>query len=110
MPTFADLGIPFPLFEAPIETCPDYVGEQDCCVSQQRKEHCFELGIGSWLKISCVACGGDLFLSGSADDDWPATCRHCGGPTPPRFAGEKAYVCYEALRAGLAGFTKDSAF
>lgn len=111
MATFADLGIPFPLFEAPIATCPDYVGAQHCCLSRQRKDHCFRLGIGSWVRIRCQGCGGDLFLAPAEDPFRAATCRHCGAPTPPPLCQqEKAFVSYEALRAGLAGFTKDSDF
>lgn len=111
MATFADLGIPFPLFEAPIETCPDYVGRQHCCVSGQNQEHCFRLGVGAWVKLGCPGCGGDLFLSPTADFFRATTCRHCGAPTPPPLAGQdEAFVCYRVLRDGLAGYTKDSDF
>src|SRR5438445_2240821 len=111
MATFADLDIPFPLFEAPIETCPDYVGPQHCCVSGQSKDHCFRLGVGSWVKIACPSCGGDLFLSPIADSFRTTTCRHCGEPTPPPLAEkDKAFASYEVLRHGFAGYTKDSDF
>ena len=111
MASFADLGIPFPLFEAPIATCPDYVGPQDCCVLHQSKHHCFRLGIGSWVKMSCQVCSGDLFLAPTENPFRAATCRHCGAPTPsPLCPKEKAFVSYEALRAGLAGYAKDSEY
>ena len=111
MTTFADLGIPFPLFEAPIKTCADYVGRKNCCVSGQSQDHCFRLGAGSWVKLGCQSCGGDLFLSATANRFRPATCRHCGTPTPPPLAEQdEAFVCYRALRDGLAGYTKDSDF
>jgi len=111
MVTFADLGIPFPLFEAPIATCPDYVGVQHCCVSRKSKDHCFRLDIGAWVKMNCQVCRGELFLTPTEDTTRAASCRHCGAATPPPLCHEKkAFVCYEALRAGLAGYTKDSDF
>lgn len=111
MPTFTDLGIPFPLFEAPTETCPDYVRRQHCCVSGQSKDNCFRLGAGSWVKVGCPACGGDLYLSPTVESFRPTECRHCGDPTPPALATQQeAFVCYEALRSGLAGHTKDCDF
>lgn len=111
MATFADLGMPFPLFEAPIETCPDYVGRQYCCISGQSKNQCFRLDIGSWVKIGCTTCRGDLFVSPTTDIFRATACRHCGAPTPPPLTDQnKAFVCYEMLREGLAGYTKDSDF
>jgi len=67
--------------------------------------------MGSWVKVGCTACGGDLFLSATASSFRAIACRHCGGPTPPPLSDqEEAFACYEMLRSGLAGYTKDCDF
>lgn len=111
MTTFADLGIPFPLFEASIRACPDYVGRQHCCVSDRIQDHCFRLGIGSWIRVECSTCGGFLFLLPTGDACRSVPCRHCGAPTrSPVAVQEEAFVSYHELRSGRAGYTKDSDF
>ena len=58
MATFADLGIPFPLFEAPIDESSDYagIGRPAACAAVKDR-HCFDLGIGDALIRPCPACG-----------------------------------------------------
>ena len=110
MPTFADLGIPFPLYEAPVETCPDYVGAQLCCVSGEHREHCFSFENGGYVRLPCLGCGKQLFVK-PAPDQFPTACIRCGAPVlAPLVDGDAAYVSYEALRAGDAIFTKDTEY
>lgn len=111
METFADLGIPFPLYEAPIRTCPDYEGKKICCIAKEERTHCFHLGIGSWVKMPCIECKTDLYLNPIADQYRMKECPHCKAPTPPPIAEkDNAYVSYEELRSGQAGYTKDSVY
>jgi hypothetical protein len=53
MATFADLGIPFLLFEAPTDEPSDYAGLATCRLCGGRNRHCFELGIGDALILPC---------------------------------------------------------
>lgn len=46
MTTFAELGIPFPLFEAPTSEASDYVGLSSCRLCEVKSRHCFRLDIG----------------------------------------------------------------
>ncbi len=54
MATFADLGIPFPLFEAPTTEASDYAGVATCRLCGGKGCHCFEVG---HLILSCPTCG-----------------------------------------------------
>ena len=111
MPTFADLGIPFPLYEAPVETCSAYEGARTCCVTGERRDHCFALRAGGYVRVRCSACDESLYLHPTDDTFRAKICPQCGAPTPPPLVdGDEAYVSYEALRAGDAVITKDTDF
>lgn len=111
MPTFADLGIPFPLFEAPTEEASDYAGIATCRLCGCGGRHCFELGIGDDLILPCPACGSETGLS--ADGRGDGHCRSCGTPVlfpQPLKAKKQVLVCYDCLRSGAAALTKDTEF
>lgn len=111
MPTFADLGIPFPLFEAPTNEASDYAGLATCRLCGGQDRHCFELGIGDALILPCPACGLENGLD--ADDGADAPCRSCGSVVPfpePLKAKRQLLVCYDCLRAGKAAMTKGTEF
>jgi uncharacterized protein CbrC (UPF0167 family) len=111
MATFADLGIPFPLFEAPIEDASDHVAPATCRLCGGRDRHCFELGIGDALILPCPACGAMNGLD--ADDRADVPCRSCGGtvPFPEGLKAKKRLLaCYECLRGGKAALTKSTEF
>lgn len=111
MTTFSDIGIPFPLYKAPIETCPNYSGEQYCCLTNKKQEHCFRLGVGGYVKMRCPKCTGELYLQPVADRFRAKTCFHCGAPAPGPIADkDNPFVSYDALRAGQAIFTKDTSY
>ena len=111
MPTFADLGIPFPLFEAPTDEASDYAGPATCRLCGAKDRHCFDLGIGDALILPCPACGTENGLD--ADDRADTYCRSCGSPVPfpePLRAKKQLLACYDCLREGKAAKTKDTEF
>ena len=107
MATFADLGIPFPLFEAPTDEASDYAGLATCRLCGVKDRHCFELGIGDALILPCPSCGLENGLD--ADDRADAPCRSCGSAVPfpkPLKAKKQLLACYDCLRAGKAAMTR----
>jgi len=106
--TFADLGIPFPLFEAPVIDASDYAGPAVCRLCRESDRHCFEVDD---LIAACPACGAENGLSTRARAD--VACRACGStvPFPEALRAKKQMlVCYRCLRAGKAAITKDTEF
>lgn len=111
MASFSDLGIPFPLFEAPTDEASDHVGIATCRLCGRGERHCFELGIGDALILTCPSCGTGTGLD--ADDRADAPCRSCGSTVTfpePLKAKKQLLACYECLRAGKAAMTKDTEF
>jgi uncharacterized protein CbrC (UPF0167 family) len=107
MTTFAELGIPFPLFEAPAEQAAEYAGLGACSLCGRAGQHCFRLGIGSTVMADCPACGTSNGVSAYEREARP--CRHCGSAVPfPELAAGELRACYDCLRAGKAALTKDS--
>lgn len=105
--TFAQLGIPFPLFEAPAEDSSDYAGLNHCCFCGKADQQCFSLGIGADVLLPCPRCGNINALK--ADDREDVGCRSCGATvhwTLPDF--ENLVICYQCLRQGRAAITKDT--
>lgn len=109
MTTFAKLGIPFPLFEAPSDEASEYVGVSTCLLCNS-KRHCFRLGIGDALVLPCPKCATDAFLD--ADDRVDRTCGSCGTvvvfPSIPK--EKEVQVCYDCLRSGKGTINKDTEF
>lgn len=109
MSTFADLGIPFPLFEARTDEASDYDGVATCRLCRRAGQHCFNMGIGSALILPCPACGAENGLR--ADDRKDAPCRSCGVsvPFPEALRTKKQMlVCYDCLRAGKGAMSKST--
>lgn len=108
MPTFASLGIPFPLFEADIEHASEYMGSRQCSLCGASGVHCFELGIGADIIVECSSCGAENPLD--ASDKKGAECRRCSTPVlfPKIKGGGGLVVCYSCLRSGEAALTKDT--
>ena len=105
--TFAELGIPFPLFEAPVEDAAEYNGMGTCSLCGRAGQHCFTLEIGCAVVALCPACGTENYLD--ADDRVDEPCRSCRRKVPfPDFGGEEIQACYDCLRAGKAAITKDT--
>lgn len=113
MNTFRQMGVPFPLHDAPIDSHDDgdYFGLGTCSVCEARNSHCFRLGVGSYLVIACSACGVANGLN--VYDAKAAQCRHCGKEVPfnSNVAGKREpKICYACLRAGKVALTKDTEF
>ncbi len=113
MNTFAELGIPFPLYEAPIDTADDsdYSGRGRCCICGTPDSPCFSLGIGKALIIDCPECGAANGLD--VDNKSGVPCRVCETVVdlPDRVAAKKEpKTCYHCLRAGKAALTKATEF
>jgi hypothetical protein len=108
MPTFAHLGIPFPLFEAPTSEASDYAGLATCRLCRGGDRHCFEV---DHLILLCPACGVEVGLYAAERAD--ASCRSCGSGVPfpePLKAKKQLLICYACLRAGKGVMTKSTGF
>jgi uncharacterized protein CbrC (UPF0167 family) len=106
-PTFADLAIPFPLFEAPAEEAPSHVGEAACSLCRQAPVHCFRLGIGADVVVACERCGAE---TGIDADDRAEACRACGVRVTLPHTDPELRACHRCLRAGRAAITHDTRF
>jgi uncharacterized protein CbrC (UPF0167 family) len=107
MTTFATLGIPFPLFEAPVDEASEYIGAGHCFACAGEQPHCFELGIGAAVILPCPNCGTANGLD--ADDREDGRCRSCRALVPfPEVEEENLLVCHACLRAGHAALKKDT--
>jgi|GEM_PF-913002 len=110
MGTFAQLGIPFPLYEAPIQDATGYAGKATCGVCGRHEQHCFILNIGCAVMIPCPSCKE---LNGlDANDRTNTPCRSCGHgiefSTPSNQDG--VHICYSCLREGKGAITQDTEF
>jgi hypothetical protein len=104
--SFDALGIPFPLFEAPVSEASGFepAGQCSLCPAQGPV---FTLGIGHDLIRSCPRCGQDTALEVS--DRKAAPCVHCKAPVPfPQLPGEPLRACHGCVRAGRVAFTQDT--
>jgi uncharacterized protein CbrC (UPF0167 family) len=105
--TFAQLGIPFPLFQGPVEQAGEYVGLDLCSICGAKGQHCFGLGIGCAVIAACPKCATDNGLD--ACDKEAASCRQCGGNIPfLEHDDEEFKACYACLRSGRAAISKDT--
>jgi hypothetical protein len=107
--TFAALGIPFPLFEAPISEASEYLALSQCALCGERRRHCFKLGVGDAIIVSCPQCSVQNGLSVSKQQ--AVRCRACGSVIRfPELLSKPLCVCYLCLRNGKAAMTKDTEF
>lgn len=104
--TFAQLGIPFPLFEGPADQADDYVGLRTCSLCKSRRQHCFDLEIGCAVMCECTACGTINGLDASDREDVP--CRQCKTSVLFPVTEGQINACYACLRAGKASIAKDT--
>ena len=105
-PTFADLGIPFPLFEASADEASNYHGLATCTLCGHPDRHCFEMGIGSDIILPCPRCHTENALD--ADDRASVFCRNCESPVTFPDYDTPILICYQCWRAGNAAFTMDT--
>lgn len=106
-PTFAELGTPFPLFDAYATEATKFVPDTLCSLCGATRPVCFELGIGSDVVLQCGSCGEDNGLD--AADRCDKSCHRCGREVVfPPFPDEQLTCCYACLRSGKAAMTKDT--
>ena len=111
MPTFKDIGIPFDLFDADVSLSSSYVGRKLCCITKKVNDHCFELGIGDYVRLRCSQCDSLGYYLPTSDSGRDKTCHFCGADAPePVAAAGEAFVSYEAIQNGDVVFTKDTEF
>jgi uncharacterized protein CbrC (UPF0167 family) len=105
--TFAELGIPFPLFDGPADQAGEYCGLSACSLCRTRRQHCFRLGIGCAVMLHCPKCGTLNGLDANNREDGP--CRQCQAAVPfPAIRDGEIKACYSCLRSGKAAITKDT--
>jgi uncharacterized protein CbrC (UPF0167 family) len=104
--TFTGLGIPFPLFEAPVTDAGGYVGLATCSLCRRGSQHCFRLGIGCAVMRDCPKCGTENGLDAYDSHDRP--CQQCGEVLKFPDSNGEVHTCYTCLRAGAAAITKDT--
>jgi hypothetical protein len=73
--TFAQLGIPFPLFEGSSDDASEYRGLATCTLCSRKRQHCFQLNIGCAVMCQCPNCGTVNGLDANDREDRP--CRMC---------------------------------
>lgn len=108
--TFAELGIPFPLYESFVDGT-EFAGIGTCCICLTRNSPSFRLGVGADVIIPCESCSTENGLD--VDDKASKGCRNCGArvPFPEGIALRKEpKTCYSCLRAGKAALSKDTEF
>ncbi len=93
--TFRELGIPFSLYEAKVDSCSRYVGRGMCALDQVERAHCFEV---DELIADCTHCGART----SSQDKCPGCGRAIDSPH------DFVIVGYEAIMEGRAGFVIDT--
>lgn len=106
--TFADLGIPFPLFEAPVEEAYWYHGAGECSLCRSTHAHCFQLPQFYAIQLPCQGCGTENFVD--VREAAGASCRSCSAslPLPYPADAEDVLACYPCARAGRAAMPKNT--
>lgn len=109
--TFTDLGIPFPLFEAPLTDASGYLGLARCCFCTREAVHCFAVGSTDEVVGSCRHCGEHMGLR--LRQEKKEVCWSCGQAMQMPVDMERLeelMVCYDCLRAGAVALAKDTAY
>ena len=107
--TFAELGIPFPLFEAPVSEATEYEGLGTCELCGATKSHCFRIGIGDSITRPCPSCRS--LVGHHVADQSEARCPSCNTVASwPSGLGTQIRACYACIRAGRGLMGKDTEF
>lgn len=108
MTTFQQLGIPFPLYEAPINESSEYQPDSSCSICKRHEQPCFNLSIGCALMVTCGRCKTVNGLDAHSRND--VECCVCGSPVlfPSELKENEIKTCYDCLRNGGAAMTKDT--
>jgi uncharacterized protein CbrC (UPF0167 family) len=104
--TFRDLGIPFPLFDAPTSEAAEYKGTGRCSLCRKEGAHRFELDCADVI-VRCSVCAVESELE--AHDLIEQTCHACGNRLNISASDQSAEVaCYGCLREGRVAIHKDT--
>ena len=104
--SFAQLGIPFPLYEAAVETCSDFIGRGECSVCARDEQWIFDAS--GELVVACSKCGRNNALTCVFKAD--SVCTNCAAPVVwPLARASQITVCYDCLRAGRVYLNHDMA-
>lgn len=107
--TFAELGIPFPLFAAPVAEASKYDGLGTCELCNTAESHCFRIGIGDAVTHPCASCGD--VVGHHVADRAAVPCPSCSAVAPwPAGLGGRIRVCCACVRAGRGLMGKDTEF
>ena len=101
--TFQELGIPFPLFEAPIECSGSFFECDDCSFCGSESVPCFEIEPEEKI-VECFKC------EGQSTREWgptqKAACAQCKSDFVNELEEEDLRICYPCLREGRAALEK----
>lgn len=103
MATFAELGIPFPLFEADASEATDYRGLGVCIVCTAQDVHCFK---PSAVPVICPSCYAENWLEVPHHE--PPMVEGLCSACHTRLPGGLGLACYACLRAGRVTLGKDT--
>ena len=114
--TFADLGIPFPLYEAPVRSCAAQVGPAICHFCRTERHYFCQLNDVSWMG-PCPECGTHNKQTGD-DRSWDGSqfawnCIACGAGLTSRtlkWTEERYLACLGCIGAREIGFARDTEF
>lgn len=103
MATFAELGIPFPLFEADAVEATEYRGLGVCIVCGTRDVHCFRPRV---VPVLCPSCDAENWLDVPLHEPpmVAGNCSTCHMPLPNGLG----FACYACLRASRVTLGKDT--
>lgn len=116
MTTFADLGIAFPLFEAPVRACASHVGPQVCPLCNTEQRYFQRISEVAWVG-PCPDCGttnrrtADEGTFDGTNFAW--RCSACEANLTSlilKWAEEKRLVCYRCVKERGIKFVKDTEF
>ena len=114
--TFADLGMPFPLFQADFDIAVEWARATTCGFCATAVEHGFLVGEHqsfpsentNKLVVPCAACGARNRFPVAA----PKVQKVCGCGSKlafPKRRGKKLFACYPCIQAGRVEFGHDRA-
>lgn len=105
MTTFDELGVPFPLFRAPVEEASNYEPSGDCTSCGRTAVPGFTLLDGGLVR-HCSNCGTRVLLN--VEDQASGGCPTCGTAVPfPESPGGDIYLCCTCFRDGRGLVTHD---
>lgn len=104
MPTFADMGIHFAMFEADVSEAARWSPDGQCVICSQSRPG-FTIGIGDYISAVCGHCGAATPVPAAGRS---GACISCGGEVGTTELVEGQHGCWRCLHAGRWASTKDT--